>query len=147
MIQLWSVYSGLGQVFLPCKSELCEEKGLKAGICTNRYSVPNAAYTYFYFLPWVLHLGSMVRAVRKGRRRWEVKVIECRGANGLDPLSWQVAQSGGSQPRSSESPEGFWGSSIINDCKIMFHILQVPTTVALNWIKMHGDFFMLCFPS
>ena len=73
-------------MFLPCKSELCEEKGLKAGICTNRYSVPNAAYTYFYFLPWVLHLGSMVRAVRKGRRRWEVKVIECRGANGLDPL-------------------------------------------------------------
>ncbi|KAI4549475.1 hypothetical protein MG293_001805 [Ovis ammon polii] len=37
-------------------------------------------------------VGSIVRAVREGKRSWEAKVIEGVVGNGLGLLSWQVAQ-------------------------------------------------------
>ena len=49
-------------------------------------------YIHVSLLPCVLDVGSMVRAVREGKRNWEATVIEGGVGNGLGLLSWQVAQ-------------------------------------------------------
>lgn len=127
---------------------LCKKRDLKAEAGTDRYPFRMFRMLDTHISPFCL--GLQVWTVWCGQlwgREEELGSRVVEGGDGDDPGPSELA--GGTEQWPSAQVlsvvTGFWGSSVVSDCKILFQVFQVHMNVALmNWMKVHSDFSLFC---